>query len=134
MTQFMLAIGDLPQDLDSVCLSINEADRFLKKMAKELFTEKKLQSCWYLEKELAHDLFNQAQVQIFESKSLEETIIGQLLIKLFSSCEQIVCWYASDCADLLEFTDIEIAMQYISSELIQPEGEIYLRFRGKMAG
>jgi hypothetical protein len=134
MTQFMLVVGDRPQDLNSVCRSINEADRFLKKIARELFTEQQLQSCWYLEKELAHDLFNRAQIQIFESKSLKETIIGQLLIKLFSSCEQIVCWYASDCNDLPEFTDIEIAMQYISSELIEPGGEIYLRFRGKMAG
>ncbi|PSB50877.1 hypothetical protein [Chamaesiphon polymorphus] len=133
MTQFMLVVGDRPQDLDSVSRAIHEADWFLKKMAQELFTDRQLQSCWYLEKELAHDLFNQAQVQIFESKSLEETIIGQLLIKLFSSCEQIVCWYANDCDELPEFTNIELALQYISSELIQPGGEVYLRFRGKMA-
>jgi hypothetical protein len=129
MTQFMLVIGSQPQNMDVVCQSIYESDRFLR-IAHKLFTDEQLKSCWSLEGELVHDLFSDAQTQISEGISIEETRIGQLLLRLFRSCQEVVLWYSSDFDDLPEFTDIEAAMKEISSELMRSAGEIYLRFRG----
>jgi hypothetical protein len=130
MTQFMLVIGNRPQDPDLVCRSIDEeASRWLQNIARELFIDEQLKSCWYLDRELIHDLFSQAQTQLFAGESIEQTSVGQLLLELFRSCEETVLWYSIEFDDLPEFRNIEAAMNEISTQLIRPSGEIYLRFR-----
>jgi hypothetical protein len=130
MTQFILVIGIQPQNIGVVCHSIDEADKFQKDIAHELFTNEQLKYCWCLKRESVHDLFSQAQLQISEGENIEKTIIGKLLLRLFRSCQEIVLWYSADFNDLPEFTDIEAAMNEISSALMESDGEVYLRFRG----
>jgi hypothetical protein len=129
MTQFMLVIGAQPQNMGVVCQPIHE-DKYLNKIACELFTEVQLESCWFLEKDSVHDLFSLAIADISAGINIRQTIIGQLLLKLFQTCQEIVLWYSSDWNDLPEFTDIEAAMNEISLELMESAGEIYLRFKG----
>jgi hypothetical protein len=131
MTQFMLVVGDRPQDLGFSCQSIDETDKFFK-IAQELFTQQQLQSCWYLDNELTHELLSQARSHILAEHSIEKTIIGKLLVHLFRSCEEVVLWYSDDFSDLPEFTDVELVMPVISIDLMKLAGEIYLRFRGKI--
>jgi hypothetical protein len=136
MTQFMLVIGIQPQQANIVCCSIDEADEFLKKLAHQLFTDRQMESCWYpegLNGELVHDLLSLARTHIMEGGNIKDTFIGQLLIKVFQSCHETILWYSDDFDDLPEFTNIEIAMNEISSELIVLAGEIYLKFKGDVA-
>ncbi len=130
MTQFMLIVGHRPEDLEFPYRSIDKADKFFK-IAQRLFTDRQLQSCWYLENELTHELLSQARSQISAGYSIEQTIIGKLLAQLFRSCEEVVLWYSNDFSELDEFTDIELVMPVISSELMQLAGEIYLHFKRK---
>lgn len=89
----MLVIGHRPQNTALVCRSIDEeASRWLQNIARELFTDDRLKSCWYLDRELIHDLFSQAQTQLFAGESIEKTSVGQLLLKLFRSGEETVLW------------------------------------------
>jgi hypothetical protein len=132
MTQFMLVIGIQPQLENIICHSIDEAEEFLKKLAHQLFANQQMESCWYpegLNGESVHDLFSLAEIHIREGGNIRDTIIGQLLIKVFQSCYETVLWYSHDFDDLPEFTNIELAMNEISSELMVMAGEIYLRFR-----
>jgi hypothetical protein len=132
MTQFMLIIGIRPQVESIVCRSINEADEFLKKLAHQLFTDQQMESCWYpegLNGESVHDLLSLAEIYITEGGNIRDTIIGQLLIKVFQSCHETVLWYSHDFDNLPEFTNIEVAMNEISSELMEMAGEIYLKFK-----
>jgi hypothetical protein len=134
MTQFMLVIGSQPQNIDVICRSIGETDKFLKKAAHQLLTDRQLELCWYpegLHGESVHDLFSQAQTQIIGGENIEETIIGKLLIKVFQSCREVLIWYSNDFNDLPEFTNVEIAMNEICSELIELSGEVYLKFKGR---
>jgi hypothetical protein len=135
MTQFMLVIGIQPQEANIVCRSIDEKDEFFKQLAHQLFTERQMESCWYpegLNGESVHDLLSLARTHIMEGENIKDTVIGQLLIKLFRSCYEIVLWYGNDFDDLPEFINIEIAMNEISCDLITMAGEIYLRFKGDM--
>jgi hypothetical protein len=132
MTQSILIVGN-PKDIDIVYYPIDTADRFLKDIAHQLFTEKQLKSCWYIEGWIIHDLFSEAQTQLFDNQRIESTIVGQLLIKLFLSCQEIVLWYFDDFNDFPEFTDIELAMNEISSQLTELSGEIHLIFRSKIS-
>jgi hypothetical protein len=126
----MLAIGIQPPNIGVVCQPIYESDKLSQRIARELFTDEQLKLCWSLKKESVHDLFSLARTQISAGISIEATIIGQLLLRLFRSCQEIVLWYSSDFNNLPEFTDIEAAMNEISSTLMELAGEIYLRFRG----
>jgi uncharacterized protein YpmS len=132
MTQFMLVIGIQPQEANIVCRSIGEADEFSKKLAHQLFTDRQMELCWYPESlngESVHDLLSLARTHIMEGGDIKDTIIGQLLIKVFQLCDETVLWYSHDFDDLPEYTNIEIAMNEISCELIKMAGEIYLRFK-----
>jgi hypothetical protein len=131
----MLVIGIQPQQANIVCRSIDEADEFFKKLAHQLFTDRQMKSCWYpegLNGESVHDLLSLARTHIMEGGNIKDTIIGQLLIKAFQSCHKTVLWYSHDCDDLPEFTNVEIAMNEVSSELIKLAGEIYLKFNGNV--
>jgi hypothetical protein len=137
MTQFMLIIGDRTENLDILCQSIDKADRFLKNAAHELFTNRQLQFCWYPEGthgESVHDLFSQAQTEILQGENIKDTVIGQLLIEIFRSSQEVVIWYSSDYNHLPEFTNIEIAMNKIYSDLTESSGEVYVRFRSINVG
>jgi hypothetical protein len=132
----MLVIGIQPQQANIVCRSIDEADEFLKKLAHQLFTDRQMESCWYpegLNGESVHDLLSLARTHIMEGGNIKDTIIGQLLIKAFQSCHKTVLWYSHDFDDLPEFTNVEIAMNEVSSELIKLAGEIYLKFNDNVA-
>jgi hypothetical protein len=132
MTQFMLAIGIQPPETNIVCRSIDEKDELFKEIAHQLFSDRKIESCWYpegLNGESVHDLLSLARTHVMEGGNIKDTVIGQLLIKVFQSCHEVVLWYSNDFDDLPEFTNIEIAMNEISCELIKMAGEIYLRFR-----
>ena len=131
MTQFILVIGKPPQDPGFIFRSIRESDEFLKQIAYKLFTDKQLEFCWQLEGDLIHALFSQAQTQIFEGNKIQQTIVGQLLVTLFRSCQETVLWYGNDFHDLTEFVNIETTLDEIASELVRSSGEIYLRFRNK---
>jgi hypothetical protein len=136
MTQFMLIIGIQPQNANIVCRSVDRKDEFFKELARQFFTERQMELCWYpegLKGESVHDLLSQARTDIMEGGKIENTIIGQLLIEVFRSCHETLLWYSNDFNDLPEFTDIEIAMNEISSELIELAGEIYLKFKGDVA-
>jgi hypothetical protein len=136
MTQFMLVIGIQPQDANIVCRSIDEAAEFLKKLAHQLFTDRQMESCWYpegLNGESVHDLLKQSRTHMMEGRDIKDTLIGQLLIKAFRSCHETLLWYSHDFDNLPEFTNIEMAMNEISSELIELSGEIYLKFRGDVS-
>ena len=127
MTQFMLVIGIKPQQADVICRSIDEKDEFFKEVAHQLFTDRQMESCWYpegLNGESVHDLLSLARTHIMEGGNIKDTVIGQLLIKLFRSCGEIVLWYSNDFDDLPEFTNTEIAMNEISCDLITMAGEI----------
>jgi hypothetical protein len=128
MTQSILIIGNL-QNLDVAYHSIDKADKFLKDIAHELFTEEQLKSCWYIEGWMIHELFSKAQTQLFNGEKIESTMVGQLLIKIFQSCQEIVLWYFDDFDDFPKFTNIEAAMNEISAQLIEISGEIHLIFR-----
>jgi hypothetical protein len=105
-------------------------------LLRQLFTDQQMKSCWYpegLNGESVHELLSLARTHIMERGNIKDTIIGQLLIKVFQSCHDTVLWYSNDFDDLPEFRNIEIAMNEISSELIEMAGEIYLRFKGDVA-
>lgn len=74
MTQSILIIGNL-QNLDVAYHSIDTADKFLKDIAHELFTEEQLKFCWYIETWIIHDLFSKAQTQLFYGEKIESTIV-----------------------------------------------------------
>jgi hypothetical protein len=128
MTQSILIVGN-PKDIDIAYYPIDIADKFSKYIAHQLFTEEQIKSCWYIEGWIIHELFSDAQTQLFDNQRIESTIVGQLLIKLFRSCQEIVLWYFDDFDDFPEFTDIELAMNEISSQLTKSSGEIHLIFR-----
>jgi hypothetical protein len=131
MTQFMLIIGNPPRDIDIIYFPINQADEFLGKIAIKLFTSQQLQMCWYAEGsngESIHDLFSQAQTQILEGYEIRNTKIGKILVKVFQQCQEVVIWYSDDCSQLPEFTDINMAIDEICTELTESCGAIYLRF------
>jgi hypothetical protein len=71
MTQFMLVIGSQPQNMGIVGQLIHEDDKFLKRIACELFTDKQIASCWFLEKDSVHDLFSDAE-RIFQKEQTSE--------------------------------------------------------------
>jgi hypothetical protein len=131
MTQFMLVIGNQPKYVDISFCSIKESNGTLKKIAYQLFIKEHLQLCWYPRNEpgeMVDDLFTQAQMEIFNGRSIHETDAGKLLLNLFQSCREVVLFYSSDFDDLPECTNIEIAMDGISAELTDCSGEVYLRF------
>jgi hypothetical protein len=136
MTQFMLVIGIQPQEANIICHPIDGADNFLKNSAHQLFTNRQMELCWYpegLNGESVHDLLNQARIHIMEGGKIETTSVGQLLIKAFQSCHETLLWCSREFDDLPEFTNIEIAMNEISSDLTDLSGEIYLKFRGNVS-
>jgi hypothetical protein len=127
MTQSIFIIGN-PQKIDIAYHSIDIADKSLKDIAHRLFTEEQLKSCCYIEGWIIHELFSEAQTQLFSGERIESTIVGQLLIKIFQSCQEIVLWYFDDFDDFPKFTNIEAAMNEISAQLIEISGEIHLIF------
>ena len=81
MTQSILIIGNL-QNLDVADHSINTADKFLKYIAHELFTEDQLKSCWYIEGWIIHELFSKAQTQLFNGEKIELVISSWVLLDI----------------------------------------------------
>jgi hypothetical protein len=131
MTQFMLVVGNQPKSTIIEFSAIEKDSGFPNRIAHQIFTEEQLRVCWYpanVAGEIVHDLFSQAQTALLEGESIYDTIIGQCLVQLFQSCQEIVLWYSSDFDDLPQYTIIEAAMNEISAQLIIESGEVFLHF------
>jgi hypothetical protein len=131
MTQFMLVVGNQPKGTIINFSAIEKNSGFLNRIAQQIFTEEQLRGCWCpvnVVGEIVHDLFSQAQTALLDGESIYDTIIGQCLVQLFQSCQEVVLWYSSDFDDLPQYTIIEVAMNEISTQLIIESGEVYLHF------
>ena len=135
MTQYMLIVGIQPKDtLESLGIighTIYDSNNFLREVANQLFSKNQIQSCWYPESEVigsVHDLFNEAYKNIQQGMSINETVVGNLLLNVLPLCEEIVLWYSDDFHDLPCIENTEKFMSTISCDLMQDSGELYLRF------
>ncbi len=124
MTQFLILTGpepDVSRLTDASAVPLEREHPFLLDVARRLLTRAECSRSWVLRGgeagEPAHELCDDAMLEIAEGASLAETTLGAFLHSYLPGCERITFWYGGEPGTLTRCTDAEAFWVHVEDSL-----------------